>query len=57
MSRAQKQRRTGRKGVNATGSAKGLPAGVTKQDGTEKFGPVGGPKGPSDPGARVVKWG
>jgi len=58
MSRGQKQRRRagGRKAVNAKGTAKGLPA-RTYNEAMRPDGAVGGPKGPRDPGARVVHWG
>ena len=54
--KTQAKRRGGRRSASEKGKAKGTPAGVTKASGLDKFGPVGGPKGPSDPTARSVGW-
>lgn len=55
-SKTQAKRRGGRKAVSEKGTAKGMPAGVSQFGGTEKHGPVGGPKGPTDPGPRKLTW-
>ena len=57
MSRAKTQRKraSGRKPLPAK-SMPSHPAGVSKFGGTEDRDPHGGPKGPSDPAARVIEW-